>query len=108
MAELTLPFDQPDVAYFHPLMAEAERRLGFRSLLICRTTRVEHERGCYACPLVFPEPTGETCPIGHKNWPRGCLTTSATSVGAWIRYVLINLRTWQRVRQKKAEGEPSA
>jgi len=30
LAELTLPFDQPDVAYFHPLMAQAERRLGFR------------------------------------------------------------------------------
>jgi len=30
LAELTLPFDQPDVAYFDPLMAETERRLGFR------------------------------------------------------------------------------
>jgi hypothetical protein len=30
LAELTLPFDQPDVAYFYPLMAQVERRLGFR------------------------------------------------------------------------------
>ena len=30
LAELTLPFDQPDVAYFHPLMADTEKRLGFR------------------------------------------------------------------------------
>jgi hypothetical protein len=30
LAELTLPFNQPDVAYFFPLMAETERRLGFR------------------------------------------------------------------------------
>jgi hypothetical protein len=30
LAELTLPFNQPDVAYFHPLMAATERRLGFR------------------------------------------------------------------------------
>ena len=30
LAELTLPFDQPDVAYFEPLMAETERRLGLR------------------------------------------------------------------------------
>lgn len=30
LAELTLPFDQPDVAYFHPLMTQAERRLSFR------------------------------------------------------------------------------
>lgn len=30
LAELTLPFDRPDVAYFDPLMQAAERRLGFR------------------------------------------------------------------------------
>ena len=28
LAELTQPFDQPDVSYFHPLMAAVERRLG--------------------------------------------------------------------------------
>jgi len=150
LAELTLPFDQPDVAYFHPLMAETERRLGLRPpygafdaafdafyvyehfhrddqpldsgfaavplskrggkvrqfdaqglplceaglamplklTYLCRTTRFEHERGRYACPLVFPELTGESCPIQHKNWPKGCVTTLATSVGARIRYQL--------------------
>jgi hypothetical protein len=30
LAELTQPFDQPDVAYFYPLLAVVERRLGFR------------------------------------------------------------------------------
>jgi hypothetical protein len=150
LAELTQPFDQPDVSYFHPLMADVERRLGFRPrygafdaafdawyvyehfhradqpleagfaavplskrggkrrqfdaqgwplceaglamplklTFFCRTTRVEHERGRYACPLVFPEPTGESCPIQHKNWPQGCITTLATSVGARIRHQL--------------------
>jgi hypothetical protein len=150
LAELTLSFDQPDVAYFHPLMADAERRLGFRPrygafdaafdafyvyeyfyrenlppdaafaaipfsrrggkrrkfdaeglplceaglamplkfTFICRTTRFEHQRGRHACPLVFPEPTGKSCPIQHKNWPKGCFTTLATSVGARIRYQL--------------------
>jgi hypothetical protein len=29
-AELTQPFDQPDVSYFFPLMADRERRLSFR------------------------------------------------------------------------------
>ncbi len=55
---------------------------------ICRTTRFEHERGRYACPLVFPEPTGASCPVDHKNWPKGCVTTLATSVGARIRHQL--------------------
>jgi hypothetical protein len=55
-----------------------------KSTFTCRTTRVEHERGRYSCPLVFPEPTGESCPIQHKNWPKGCITTLATSVGARI------------------------
>jgi hypothetical protein len=150
LAELTLPFDQPDVAYFEPLLADTERRLGFcphygafdaafdafyvyehfyrpdqpleagfaavprskrggkrryfdpqglplcaaglpmplKYTFICRTTRVEHERGRYYCPLVHPERTGEVCPIGHKNWPKGCITTLATSVGARIRHQL--------------------
>jgi hypothetical protein len=148
LAELTLPFNQPDVAYFHPLMADTERRLGFRPRFgafdaafdafyiyehfhrddlplydafaavplskrggkhrqfddqglplcdaglamplkltyICKTTRIEHERGRYACPLVFPEPTGKACPIQHEKWPKGCITTMATSVGARLRY----------------------
>jgi hypothetical protein len=30
LAELTQPFDRPDVSYFFPLMADVERRLGFR------------------------------------------------------------------------------
>ena len=30
LAELTQPFDQSDVSYFFPLMADTERRLGFR------------------------------------------------------------------------------
>jgi hypothetical protein len=150
LAELTQPFNQPDVSYFHPLMADVERRLGFRPwygafdaafdafyvyehfhrddlppdeafaavplskrggkrrqfdaqglplcdaglpmplklTFTCKTSRVVHQRGRYACPLVFPEPTGQPCPIQHKNWPKGCVTTLATSVGARIRHQL--------------------
>lgn len=50
---------------------------------------VTHERGRYVCPLLFPQPTGQPCPINHKNWPSGgCITTMATSVGARLRYQL--------------------
>jgi hypothetical protein len=147
LAELTQPFNRPDVAYFHPLMDETERRLGFRpkfgafdaafdafyvyahfyrededgfaavpfsqrgghkktfdeaGLPLCqaglamplkytfwsKSSLVHHERGRHVCPLLFPEETGEACPIDHKNWPKGCTTTLPTSIGARIRYQL--------------------
>jgi hypothetical protein len=60
-----------------------------KSTYICRTSLVEHERGRYACPLLFPEATGAVCPIGHDNWHKGgCVVTMATCEGARIRYQL--------------------
>jgi hypothetical protein len=146
LAELTQPFDRSDVSYFFPLMAEVERRLGFRPRFgafdmafeahyvydyfheaggfaairlskrgdntrqfdeaglplcqaglamplkyayMCRSAEVHHQRGRYACPLLYPEATGEVCPIDHKNWEkRGCLVTMPTSPGARVRYQL--------------------
>lgn len=54
---------------------------------------VPHEVGRYVCPLLFPEQTGEVCPINHKNWQRtgndqGCITALPTSVGARARHEL--------------------
>jgi hypothetical protein len=147
LAELTLPFNEPDVAYFFPLIAAAERRLGFRpkygafdaaydafyvyehfhrgpdwtaafaavplaqraykrtfdqdglplcaaglpmplkSTFMFRSSRFPHQKGCYVCPLFFPEETGQACPISHKRWHKGgCVTKVATSIGARLRY----------------------
>lgn len=148
LAELTQPFDQPDVAYFYPLMADVERRLGFRPKYaafdaafdafyvfeyfhspdhdgfaavpcterggykrsfdpqgcpICKaglpmplkytfqakTTLFPHQRGRHACPLRFPKPTGQSCPVNHKQFAKGgCTTTMPTSIGARLRYQL--------------------
>jgi hypothetical protein len=154
LAELTQPFNQPDVAYFQPLMTATEQRLGFRPPYaafdaafdafyiyeyfdqpltpapdaprgfaavpfsergghklrfdpegrpLCqadlamplrytfrnKTTRVEHERGRYVCPLLWPAKSADPCPIAHKQWAKGgCTTTIATSVGARLRYQL--------------------
>ncbi|MFZ2519276.1 MAG: transposase [Anaerolineae bacterium] len=50
---------------------------------------IEHERGKYVCPLLFPQPTGETCPISHKKWAKkGCTAAMPTSIGARLRYSL--------------------
>ena len=70
-------------------LCQAQLPMPLKSTFICRTTEVEHQRGRYACPLLFPEPSGETCPIAHKNWNEGgCVVTMATCQGARIRYQL--------------------
>ncbi len=61
-------------------------RLAFTDRTSCI---IEHERGQYACPLLFPNPTGQRCPIRHKNWKRGgCTAMMPTSIGARLRYTL--------------------
>jgi len=147
LAELTQPFNCGDTTYFFPLMADVERRLGFRpsfgaldaafdafyvyeyfydakgfaavpfvikggakrtfsddGLPLCKaglpmplemtytsrtTSLIEHEKGRYACPLFYPDPTGLVCPIDDLHWAKGgCKTTLATSIGARIRHQL--------------------
>jgi hypothetical protein len=55
-----------------------------------RTTAIiEYARGQYACPLFFPSPTAQTCPVNDQHWADGgCMTTIATSTGARIRHQL--------------------
>ncbi len=147
LAELTQPFDQPDVSYFFPLMTEVQRRLGRKpkfgaldaafdafyvheyfhqaggfaavpwadrqdhrkqfdhdGLPLCsaglgmplkstftKKSRCLFPHSCarYACPLRYPEPTGQPCPINHKNWPKdGCITTLPLSPGTRARHEL--------------------
>ncbi len=50
---------------------------------------IAHERGKYVCPLKFPKPAGQTCPIHHEKWDKkGCTVTMPTSPGARLRYLL--------------------
>jgi hypothetical protein len=79
-------------------LCEAGLSMPLKNTFICRTSDVEHERGRFACPLLFPpvsgtaagvQPTGQVCPIQQKNWAGGgCLTTMATSIGARLRHQL--------------------
>lgn len=60
-----------------------------KATFISKTTLVEHERGRYVCPLLFPEQTGQVCPCNHKQWSKGgCVSTMSTSIGARLRYQL--------------------
>jgi hypothetical protein len=54
-----------------------------------RADLVAHERGKYRCPLLYPKPTGEGCPIADAHFAKGgCTTTLAMSEGARIRHQL--------------------
>lgn len=153
LAELTQPFNQGDTSYFAPLMADTERRLGFRprfgafdaafdafyiyeyfhqegqpwqagfaavpwakrgparsfdangfplceaglamplkTAFMCHTETIPHQKGRYACPLLYPapgarKPTADACPVNNERWDKGgCVTTLATGIGARLRH----------------------
>ena len=68
---------------------------------------IEHERGKYACPLLFPKPNGKTCPIEHQRWKKGgCTADMPTSVGARIRYQLDrDSQTYEEVYKQRTATE---
>ena len=71
-----------------PLCA-AGLAMPLKATFVERTSLVPHEKGRYVCPLLFPSPTGEVCPIADTHWIRGgCVTTLGTSLGARLRYTL--------------------
>ena len=48
---------------------------------------IPHQSNRYGCPLRFPEPSGQSCPINHKNWAKqGCVSTMAAGEGARLRH----------------------
>lgn len=68
-------------------LCEAGYPMLLKDAFMCRTAAVHHQRGRYACPLLFPQPTGQPCPLNHKRWPKGgCVVTMPTAPGARIRY----------------------
>ena len=61
-----------------------------RKLYTDRTKAIiPHRRAFHACPLLFPHPSGATCPIQHKRWSKGgCTTNLPLSLGARLRHQL--------------------
>ena len=59
------------------------------SFMVRKGVLVPHQKGRYACPLFFPQPTGQACPIDDPHAAKGgCTTSLATSIGARIRHQL--------------------
>jgi hypothetical protein len=53
------------------------------------TTLVTHERGKYVCPLRWPQPRADPCPVQDPRWAKGgCTAMMPTCVGTRIRYQL--------------------
>ena len=70
-------------------LCEAGLGMPCRSTFICGTSLIPHQRGRYVCPLLYPEVTGESCPINHPKFAKkGCVTTMANDEGSRIRYQL--------------------
>jgi hypothetical protein len=52
----------------------------------CKTSLFPHQQARHACPLLFPAPTGQPCPVHDPHFAKeGCVTTLATSIGARLR-----------------------
>ena len=68
---------------------------------------VPHQCARYACPLLFPEATGEHCPIDHPQWPKGgCITTLPTSPGNRIRHELDReSAAYERIYKQRTASE---
>lgn len=70
-------------------LCEADLPMTLQSSYVNRTSLVQHRRGRYVCPLLYPEPSGDCCPIDHEKWPDGgCRLVMPTAAGARIRYRL--------------------
>lgn len=71
-----------------PLCA-AHLPMPLKGSFINRTSMVQHRRGRYVCPLLYPEPTAAACPVNHAQWSDGgCKLVMPTAAGARVRYQL--------------------
>jgi len=68
-------------------LCDAELAMPLKNVFMCRTALIPHQQGRYGCPLHYPTPTADACPIDHARWAKGgCVTTLATSIGARLRH----------------------
>ena len=88
-------------------LCQALLPMPLKSTYTSRTSMVEHRRGRYGCPLLFPKPNGQSCPMDHKRWPKGgCLTDLPLADGARIRHQLDRQsETFKRIYHQRTATE---
>ena len=88
-------------------LCPAELAMPLASTFTNRSSLVQHQRGRFACPLLYPEPSGDVCPIDHPKWPDGgCKLVMPTAPGARIRYQLDReSETYKAVYQQRTAVE---
>lgn len=70
-------------------LCQADLAMPLQSTFMNNRGVVPQQMGRYVCPLLHPEPSGQSCPINHEKWPDGgCLLKMGTSPGARLRYQL--------------------
>lgn len=70
-------------------LCEAGLSMPLKSTFMNNRGLLPQQMGRYVCPLLYPQPTGQTCPIDHNKWPKGgCVLKMGTSAGARLRYQL--------------------
>lgn len=105
-----IPLRFEEIRHFDPTglpLCEAGLAMPLKSTYMDRTHLFVHQRGRYACPLLYPSPTAAACPIAHARWEKGgCVTTMATSIGARLRYQLDRRSAaYQRIYQQRTATE---
>lgn len=106
--------NQDEVRRFDPdglPLCDAGFSMPLKSTYTDRSHLIEHQRGRYVCPLLFPTKSGELCPIAHKNWfqegkNQGCLATLPTSIGTRLRVQLDRSgEQFQRIYKQRSATE---
>lgn len=88
-------------------LCQAGLAMTLRNSFLNRRGLVPCQQGRYGCPLLHPHPTGQTCPIDHKKWPKGgCTTTLVMSPGARLRHQLDrDSETFKQVYNQRSATE---
>jgi len=90
-----VPLNQPNghIRQFdaHGLpLCEAGLAMPVRKTYTDRTKAIiHHRRAFHACPLLFPQPSAQSCPVSNPKWRKGgCSVQIPVSIGARLRHRL--------------------